>query len=127
MLGEPGAGKTPAGRTLAIACARYIKHTSKLAGEPGFRSASDLDFCRGEVGSVLVPDLFDDGECSGQPDGSGWQLRKRGTDDVSAEGPAEAKSPPNSRTDLGFSIPLGAKVAEAVAAGLDAWQQSATL
>ena len=43
-----------------------------IPGSAEFRTASDLDFFRGEVGSVDRPDLFDDGE-SKTVTGSKWK------------------------------------------------------
>ena len=66
LLGEPGGGKTPMGRTIAMAIARHQMETCSLPGNPSFRSASEMDFFRGEEGAVVCPDIFDDGDCNTQ-------------------------------------------------------------
>ncbi len=61
--GEPGAGKTPVARTIAMAISRqWIKKAHKTEEvEPSFRQASEFDFFRGQCGSIFRPDIFDDG------------------------------------------------------------------
>ena len=56
MLGEPGVGKTPLGRILAMMFSRYHN------GAGTFRTASDFDFFRGIFFDKTVPALYDDGE-----------------------------------------------------------------
>ncbi|CAE7807297.1 unnamed protein product, partial [Symbiodinium sp. CCMP2456] len=67
--GLPGACKTPVARTLAMAISRYWIHKARKDGEirPSFRQACDFDFFRGQAGSLMRPDIFDDGTLSDQP------------------------------------------------------------
>lgn len=60
LLGEPGVGKTPLGRMLAMAFSRYH------GGTGTFRSASDFDFFRGVFFDKTCPALYDDGEIGGE-------------------------------------------------------------
>jgi hypothetical protein len=60
MLGEPGKGKTPLGRILAMMFSRHH------GGIGEFRTASDFDFFRGPKGRPEVPCLFDDGDIDQQ-------------------------------------------------------------
>lgn len=61
--GEPGAGKTPVARTIAMAISRHWIRKAQKIGEvmPSFRQASEFDFFRGQAGSIFRPDIFDDG------------------------------------------------------------------
>lgn len=61
--GEPGAGKTPVARTIAMAISRHWIRKAQKTGEvmPSFRQASEFDFFRGQAGSIFRPDIFDDG------------------------------------------------------------------
>ena len=61
LLGEPGVGKTPLGRTIAMAFSRYNEGTG------AFRSASDFDFFRGVPFSKATPALYDDGDIFAEP------------------------------------------------------------
>ncbi|CAE8687369.1 unnamed protein product [Polarella glacialis] len=61
LLGEPGKGKTPLGRTIAMMFSRF------RGGEGTFRTASDFDFFRGLVFNSSVPALFDNGEIGNEP------------------------------------------------------------
>ena len=63
LLGEPNVGKTPLAVILALA---FSRHYTRLSGRgaPRYRTASDLDFFRGEPGRVDRPDIFDDGDQS---------------------------------------------------------------
>ena len=67
--GEPGAGKTPVARTLAMAISRQCINKLGKDGQatPSFRQASEFDFFRGQSGSIARPDIFDDGSLSEQP------------------------------------------------------------
>ncbi|CAJ1397648.1 unnamed protein product [Effrenium voratum] len=56
LLGEPGIGKTPLARILAMMFSRYH------GGTGTFRTACDLDFFRGVSFDKTCPGLFDDGE-----------------------------------------------------------------
>ncbi|CAE7826793.1 unnamed protein product, partial [Symbiodinium sp. CCMP2592] len=58
LLGEPGKGKTPLARTLAMAFSRYH------GGKGSFRSSSDFDFFRGLPFNKTIPALYDDGDIS---------------------------------------------------------------
>eukprot|EP00438_Fugacium_kawagutii_P032758 Skav206027 [mRNA] locus=scaffold1314:142714:143262:+ [translate_table: standard] len=56
LLGEPGVGKTPLGRIIAMMFSRYH------AGTGAFRSASDFDFFQGVFFDKTRPALYDDGK-----------------------------------------------------------------
>ena len=66
--GEPGAGKTPLARTIAMAVSRHWIAKAGKTGEvmPSFRQACEFDFFRGQPGSVFRPDILDDGTLSEQ-------------------------------------------------------------
>ena len=66
FLGEPQAGKSPAGRSLLMGCTRHNKRKYDLAGEPSIRVAADIDFLRGQEGHLLMGDMLDDGDCNDQ-------------------------------------------------------------
>lgn len=61
--GEPGAGKIPVARTIAMAMSRHWIKKAHEENElsPSFRQASAFDFFRGQSGSIFRPDIFDDG------------------------------------------------------------------
>lgn len=67
MHGVPNVGKTPLGRTIAMAMSRYWIRKLKSNHIPGFREASEFDFFRGEAGRPERPDIFDDGSLPEQP------------------------------------------------------------
>ncbi|CAE7467314.1 unnamed protein product [Symbiodinium sp. CCMP2592] len=69
LFGEPGAGKTPVARSVAMALSRYYINRIGKQGEvePSFRQASEFDFFRGQSGQILRPDIFDDGTLPEQP------------------------------------------------------------
>ena len=74
ILGEPGKGKTPLGRVLAMMF-------SRLHGGPGcYRSASDFDYFRGAPFSTHVPAIYDDGDIGAEP-----IKKKKAFSDVSDE------------------------------------------
>ena len=56
LLGEPGKGKTPRGRIIAMMFSRYH------GGDGCFRSTCDLDFFRGVQFNKATPALYDDGD-----------------------------------------------------------------
>ena len=60
LLGEPGVGKTPLGRIIAMMFSRYH------GGTGTYRSASDFDFFRGVFFDKTCPALYDDGEIGGE-------------------------------------------------------------
>ena len=68
FLGKAGFGKTPAMVILAIAISRYHcnKKPEKPGLQPAYRTASNLDFFRGERGTPERPDIFDDGDLNSQ-------------------------------------------------------------
>ena len=66
FLGEPNAGKSPAGRSLLMASVRHNKSKYGLEGVPCMRIAAEVDFLRGEEGHLLMGDMLDDGDCNGQ-------------------------------------------------------------
>ena len=55
LLGEPGKGKTPLGRIVAMMFSRFH------GGDGSFRTTSDLDFFKGIPFTKAVPALYDDG------------------------------------------------------------------
>jgi hypothetical protein len=55
LLGEPGKGKTPLGRILAMMFSRFH------GGSGTFRTSNDLDFFKGIPFTKCVPALYDDG------------------------------------------------------------------
>ncbi|CAE7323724.1 unnamed protein product [Symbiodinium sp. CCMP2592] len=61
VLGEPGKGKTPLGRVLAMMFSRYH------GGVGSYRSGSDFDYFRGCPFSTAVPAIYDDGEIGLEP------------------------------------------------------------
>ena len=56
LLSEPGKGKTPLGRIIAMMFSRYH------GGDGRFRSTCDLDFFRGVQFNKATPALYDDGD-----------------------------------------------------------------
>ena len=60
LLGEPGVGKTPLARIIAMMFSRHY------GGSGTFRTASDFDFFRGVHFDKTVPALYDDGEIGGE-------------------------------------------------------------
>ena len=67
MLGEPGVGKSPSGRSVLMA---QVRHNSQRfdpygdKGQPCIRCTPELDFLRGEPGSVVMGDFLDDSSLS---------------------------------------------------------------
>ena len=64
LHGEAGAGKTPLARMVAMALSRWWIKKDKREDEhiqASFRQASEFDFFRGQSGSRIRPDIFDDG------------------------------------------------------------------
>ena len=61
LLGEPGKGKTPLGRIIAMMFSRYH------GGDGRFRSTCDLDFFRGVQFNKATPALYDDGDIGNEP------------------------------------------------------------
>ncbi|CAJ1420910.1 unnamed protein product [Effrenium voratum] len=60
MLGEAGAGKSPLGRSVLMAQVRHNKMHYNVDGSPCIRCTPELDFLRGEQGSILMGDFLDD-------------------------------------------------------------------
>ena len=60
MVGKAGSGKSPLVEGLACMMSRHWKRKMGLSGKAIFRQACDMDFLRGEVGSVDRPDVLDD-------------------------------------------------------------------
>ena len=60
MLGEPGSGKSPLGRSVLMAQVRHNQTRFNLQGQPCIRCTPELDFLRGEPGSALMGDFLDD-------------------------------------------------------------------
>lgn len=67
LLGEPGIGKTPFARIIATMKARVNISRDGSIKVPSYRSASELDFFRGQPGERSFTDIFDDGDMSEQP------------------------------------------------------------
>ena len=67
MHGVRNVGKTPLGRTIALAMSRYWMRKLSSNHVPGFREVSEFDFFRGEAGRPELPDIFDDGSLPEQP------------------------------------------------------------
>ena len=71
LVGQPGGGKTPFARILALMASRFW--LSYQDGEPGvdifgvYREASEFDFFRGECGRQNRPDIYDDGKLADEP------------------------------------------------------------
>ena len=60
MLGEAEAGKSPLGRSVLMAQVRHNQHRFKARGTPCIRCTAEIDFLRGEPGSVIMGDFLDD-------------------------------------------------------------------
>ena len=60
LLGEPGTGKSPLGRSVLMAQVRHNQARFNLDGHPCARCTPELDFLRGEPGCVLMGDFLDD-------------------------------------------------------------------
>ena len=61
-VGKSGVGKTPVTKIIAQVVSKYlIERDNRTDLQPSFRTAKNLDFFRGEPGSVYKPDVFDDG------------------------------------------------------------------
>ena len=61
ILGEPGKGKTPLGRVLAMMFSRYH------GGDGMYRSASDFDYFRSCPFTKTIPAIYDDGDIGAEP------------------------------------------------------------
>ena len=66
MLGEPNQGKTPVALTLAFMFARFMIRKYDLDMDATVRSAPDLDFFRGQPGSLGQPFVLDDSDLNEQ-------------------------------------------------------------
>ena len=66
FLGVQGNGESPALAALAMALSRCCIRRDGMPAAPGFRQASDLDFCRGEAGQLHIPCIHDDGDLDAQ-------------------------------------------------------------
>jgi hypothetical protein len=62
MLGEANAGKTPAAVIIAMMFSRYYVGKFGLNRDASYRVAPDIDFFRGNPGTVGQPYIFDDGD-----------------------------------------------------------------
>ena len=60
MLGESGVGKTPLGRSILLAQARYNKTHFGACTSACIRCAPDIDILRGEQGNITMGDFLDD-------------------------------------------------------------------
>jgi hypothetical protein len=61
LLGESGAGKSPAGRTVLLSQGRYNHATYQTQHIPCLRVTTEFDFLRGELGNISMCDFLDDG------------------------------------------------------------------
>eukprot|EP00971_Amphidinium_carterae_P347094 6488925-Amphidinium_carterae.1 len=59
--GEPGVGKTPVANAIANVISEWHRIADELPSGPSFKTASDLDMYRGELGSRQCPYIYDDG------------------------------------------------------------------
>ena len=62
MLGEPNTGKSPLGRSILMAQCRYNRTRFSREEAPCIRCTPEVDFLRGEAGSVIMGDFLDDPE-----------------------------------------------------------------
>ena len=62
MLGEPNTGKSPLGRSILMAQCRHNQQRFLLEDKPCLRCTLEVDFLRGEAGSVIMGDFLDDPE-----------------------------------------------------------------
>lgn len=60
LLGEAGVGKSPLGRSVLMAQARHNKTHFQAEGSPCIRCTPEIDFLRGEAGSIIMGDFLDD-------------------------------------------------------------------
>lgn len=60
MLGEPACGKSPLGRSVLMAQCRFNQKKFNIAEDPSIRCSPELDFFRGEAGTVIIGDFLDD-------------------------------------------------------------------
>eukprot|EP00973_Karenia_brevis_P011921 1618475-Karenia_brevis.AAC.1 len=66
LLGMTGVGKSPVGKSTLMAAVRRNKVVYSLDGVPCLRITPELDLLRGESGTLLMGDFFDDGDSNGQ-------------------------------------------------------------
>ena len=62
LAGVSGIGKTPVANSIAMCVSKFFIEDRGEQLEPSFRSAANMDFFRGDVGSVYVPAILDDGD-----------------------------------------------------------------
>ena len=62
MLGEPNTGKSPLCRSILMAQCRLNRERFHLEDKPCLRITPEIDFLRGEAGSVVMGDFLDDPE-----------------------------------------------------------------
>ena len=60
LLGDAGAGKSPLGRSILMAQVRHNQTRFKCRQQPCIRCTPEIDFLRGEQGSVIMGDFLDD-------------------------------------------------------------------
>ena len=60
MLGEPACGKSPLGRSVLMAPCRFNHKKFNVAEEPRIRCSLEIEFLRGEAGTVIMGDFLDD-------------------------------------------------------------------
>ena len=60
LVGHAGVGKSPLGRSVLMAQARHNKVRFQARDAPCIRCTAEIDFLRGEPGSVVMGDFLDD-------------------------------------------------------------------
>ena len=60
MLGEPACGKSPLGRSVLMAQRRFNQKEFNVGGDPSIRRSPEIDFLRGEAGTVIMGAFLDD-------------------------------------------------------------------
>ena len=60
LLGEAGCGKSALGRSILMALCRWNKKRFNKEGDASIRVTTEVDFLRGEPGSVMMGDFLDD-------------------------------------------------------------------
>eukprot|EP00971_Amphidinium_carterae_P342826 6482261-Amphidinium_carterae.1 len=66
LLGESGIGKTPLAHAIAMAFSAHYIEKEGLDMRPQFKTGTNLDLFRGDVGDTATPYVFDDGSLAAQ-------------------------------------------------------------
>eukprot|EP00971_Amphidinium_carterae_P259887 5156260-Amphidinium_carterae.1 len=66
LLGESGIGKTPLAHAIAMAFSAHYIEKENLDMRPQFKTGTNLDLFRGDVGDTATPYVFDDGSLAAQ-------------------------------------------------------------